>query len=84
MLKMVGDAKRDGRPIKLVVLGLSHMNLARLKDGQPIKFAGEDVGIAGVEVLIFVGETEQSMARELSDLIGPQTDVRIDRKVSDA
>ena len=76
MLKMVGSGKRNGRPIKLVLLGLSHINLDRLKADQPIKFAGEEVGIDDVEFVIFSGETEQSMARELADLVGPKTDVR--------
>jgi len=84
MLKMVGNGKRGDRPIRFVVFGLSHTNLDRLRAGQPITFPGEDVGIEGVEFLIFAGETEQSMGRELADLVGPNTKTRIDRRVTDA
>jgi len=69
MLKAGGRGVRDGKPVQFVVLGLSHLNLARLKEDRPI---------------IFAGETEQSMARQLADLIGPGTRTRIDPKVSDA
>jgi hypothetical protein len=81
MLKMVGEA-RGGR--KLVILGLSHMNLQRLKQGKPIHFPGEDVALAGVEVMIFSGKTEQSMARDLADLVGPGTQTKIDPRTTDA
>lgn len=46
----------------LVLLGLSDENLKRLKAGQPIKFAGEDVKLPGVKtVLIFNAPTEAHM-----------------------
>ena len=84
MLKMVGEATRGSRPIRLVVLGLSHQNLARLKAHQPIAFPGEDVGLPDMEFVIFSGETEQSMAREMADLVGPNTNVSTDPRLHDA
>jgi hypothetical protein len=86
MLKMGGDGvrKETGRPVKLVVLGLSHRNLERLKAGEPIMFKGEDVAVADVDFIIFSGETEASMAREMADLIGPGTRTKIDPRTTDA
>lgn len=84
MLKMVGAGKRGRQRIKLVVLGLSHLNLERLQQGQPIHFPGEDVTIPGVEFMIFSGATEATMAREMEELIGPQTKTKIDPRTTDA
>jgi hypothetical protein len=81
-IQLTGKMK-DGRLVHLVVLGLSRTNLARLKKGQPIRFDAAEVGLPDVEVLIFAGETEQSMAREIADLIGPETEVRIDPRLRD-
>src|SRR5215475_15429681 len=78
MLKMVGAGKRGSKNIQIVVFGLSHTNLDRLREGQPIHFPGEDVGIENVEIMIFAGESEQSMQRELAELIGPKTQTKID------
>lgn len=83
MLKMIGKGKRGDQDIDLIVFGLSQGNLDRLKEGRPITFPGEQIGLANVEFIIFSGETEQSMARELADLVGPETNVKIDPKVSD-
>ena len=54
---------------KLIGLGLSHVNLERLKSNQPIRFKGESIGVEGVDILIFSGTTEESMAAELSPAI---------------
>lgn len=84
MLKMAAGGTKDGKPFHLVILGLSHTNLARLKEGRPIKFDGAEVGLPeGTEILIFSGETEQSMAREMQEFIGPQTRVNIDPRLKD-
>jgi hypothetical protein len=85
MLKMhAGGTKDDGKPFHLVILGLSHMNLARLKEGKPIDIDATDVGLPeGTRIMIFSGETEQSMARELQALIGPDTKVHIDPRLRD-
>jgi hypothetical protein len=49
----------------LIGLGLSHKNLELLKSGKPIKFDGEAVGLKDVDVLIFAGETEETMQEDL-------------------
>lgn len=59
-------AKGDGPRGKVLILGLSHGNLDRLREGQPIKFDGHNYGFEG-EVIIFAGETEATMARLLMD-----------------
>ena len=68
----------------LLILGLSHMNLERLKAEQPIAFRGETVGLPGIEILIFAGETEQSMARDMAEFVGPNTCASISKRVTDA
>lgn len=52
---------KDGRP--LIVLGLSKMNLKKLKEGYPIKFNLNEIDLEG-EVLIFCGKTEQHILRD--------------------
>lgn len=81
MLKMRTQLS-DGR--ELLILGLSHLNLERLKAEQPIAFRGDTVGLPGIEILIFAGETEQSMARDMAEFVGPNTRVSISNRVTDA
>ena len=83
MLKMTLRAETKGKPVRLVVLGLSHGNLDRLRQGHPITVDGGEVGLPGVELLIFSGETEQSMAREVAEFIGPETATKIDPRLRD-
>jgi hypothetical protein len=85
MLKMFAKGKREnGKPMRLVVLGLSHGNLDRLRAGSPIRFNGATAGLDDdIEFLICAGETEQSMQREFHHLIGPGTDVNIDPRLKD-
>ncbi len=83
MLKAAAAGIIDGKAANIVVLGLSHMNLTRLKEGDPIKFDASDLGLPGTTILIFSGETERSMARDLQEFIGPNTDVDIDPRLRD-
>lgn len=64
----------DGRQI--LGIGLSHVNLERLKDNQPIRFKGEDVGLPDIDVLIFAGETEESMAKQMDPLLTAATVIK--------
>ena len=75
---MIKLAFRDkGRPGTVgYAFGLSEENIKRLKQGQPIKVDLAEMGGTG-SVLIFYGKTEQDMARDLADLIGPETKVSI-------
>lgn len=84
MLKMVASGTQNGKPVTVIVLGLSYRNLEELKKGRPIKVKSEDVHAPGYEILIFSGETEQSMGREMSELIGLNTKVHIDPRLADA
>ena len=61
---------------KLLAMGLSFENLKRLKDNQPIRFKGEDVDLDGMDVLIFAGETEESMAKQMKPYITAATVVK--------
>lgn len=64
MVKMLGT--KDGRTF--LGIGLSYSNLERLKAGRPIHFNAEEMhlpAIAVSDVIIFAGETEDSMRDEL-------------------
>ena len=60
----------DGKAVYL--LGLSDKNLEKLREGRPISLHLEDMGGNGQLVLMW-GRTEADIARELSDMIGPET-----------
>lgn len=61
----------DGR--KLIGLGLSFENLKRLKEGKPIHIQGEEIGFPSINLIVFSGETEESMKDDLKSFISPQT-----------
>ena len=65
----------------LYVFGLSHENLKRLKQGKPITFRMRERG-ANVDgrILIHAAQTEEKVALELSEYIGPTTIVKDLRK----
>ena len=64
MIKVRGQAK-DGSPI--IVIGLSHSNLDRLRAGQPISFGLTDIGLTG-SCIILAGKTEAAIIKELTDV----------------
>jgi hypothetical protein len=66
-----GAKGKDGRPI--LILGLSHDNLARLTR-DPIAVRIDEI-LPGVvaDVLIFAGESEETMAQALGSLIDAST-----------
>lgn len=64
---MLKATMRNGR---LVLLGLSELNIQKLKEGKPILVNGGDVGIPGKEIVIMYGQTEQDIAKELEQLTG--------------
>lgn len=63
---------------KLVLgIGLSHVNLKRLRNGQPISIDVKEMGFTTIdEVFVFSKKTEQDMADELSEFIGPDTKIK--------
>lgn len=84
MLKMGGRGEKAGKPTELVIIGLSHKNLKELKKGRPIKCSSLDFGCSvDIEILIFSGETEQAMAREMIEVVGPDTKISIDPRLRD-
>jgi len=68
------------RAADILGLGLSHENLRRLRDGKPITFPVSDVGgLEGVaRIMIFAGETEDTMQQELVEHfeLTPETEIR--------
>jgi hypothetical protein len=98
LAEFIGPETRVWRPKKMVkftyqdeatpdilnyAFGLSEGNIELLKEGRPIKVDLAAMGGTGT-VLIFYGRTEQNMARDLAELIGPETRVSIDPRVADA
>ena len=86
MLKMYAIGERDGKPMRLVILGLSHRNLDELykKKGRPIKIKGSDIGLEdNVEIFIFGGKDEQTMQHDFMEFVGPETKVHIDPKLKE-
>lgn len=65
-----------------VVLGLSDMNLQKLKEGLPIKINLKDLDMQDIEIFIFAGKDEHTMAEQFKDGIGPKTTVKIDPKLN--
>jgi len=61
---------KDGRPLYL--FGLSEMNLLKLREGLPMQIKLEPMGGSG-EIVIMYGTDEGAIARDLADLIGPET-----------
>ena len=63
MIKFKADNTKTGNT--LIGFGLSRMNCERLLADQPIHIDLAELGIAGYEVMIFGGETEEAMAAQL-------------------
>jgi hypothetical protein len=61
---------------ELLVLGLSRANRERLEAGQPMDVSQASHGMAmpaKLRIVIFVGETEDSMREQMRSMIGPET-----------
>ena len=68
----------------VVVLGLSHANLDRLREAGlsgGIQISGKELGI-DVDIWITAAPDERAMIRAFQDGIGPETDVRIDKRLT--
>ena len=68
MIKFLATDPTNGR--KILAMGLSHGNIGRLMEGKPIHFNIEQMGLSALrvnEVVIFAGDTEESMKQELED-----------------
>jgi hypothetical protein len=61
---------------ELLVLGLSTANRDRMERGDPIRISQKTHGLAvpaNLTIMIFAGETEETMATQMRELIGPTT-----------
>lgn len=73
---------RNGR--SYLIIGLSHANLDKLRaDGTQgfIKINGDEMQLP-IDVIITAGETETTLAADLSEFIGPDTKVHVSKKVA--
>ena len=70
MIKAVADTNKG----RLIILGLSKENIRRLQKDRPIDIDLSELGLSG-HIFIFAGDTEESMTRQLAELIGPETKV---------
>ena len=66
---MIKASANDG---ELVILGLSAKNIELLQQGKPIIVHGNDLGIKNIQILIFAGDTEETMAKEMEQFIHPE------------
>lgn len=66
---MIKAVKKEGPGgVPLVMLGLSHANLDRLREGEPIRLDVEQCGGLGLgqnEIVVFSGANEVDMTAEL-------------------
>lgn len=70
----VAAAKEGGG--NLLGFGLSARNVELLKSGKPIVIrAGDLGGLITDDIMIFYGETEDLMIKQIDDLIGPETTI---------
>ena len=86
MLKMVKDDGPNGAP--LVMLGLSHGNLDRLRAGEPIRLDIDQCAMLGLEqreLVIFAGESEVAMMREAEShgLVPPGAAADLERRFAE-
>lgn len=73
----------DGRD--LLMIGLSFKNLEKFKTevGDTfIKIDGKEMGVA-LDIIIFSGETEQQLARQLAPRITEETNTHFDPRLVD-
>ena len=69
MIKFLAGSDKE----TLVGFGLSEENIKALKEGKPISIDMSEMGIKDTRVMIFYGETEEDMEKELSSFINPET-----------
>jgi len=75
-LLKTGTAEKPGADI--LILGLSHQNLDRLRAKQPIVFNLREVGLPDCEVMIVADETEEKMQAELEKRFGAPRNITVD------
>lgn len=73
MIKATARAE-DGRQV--VVLGITDMNIARMREGKPIHVLSEEVGLSGFTIYIITGRDEAELEKTLRPFISPRTAVQ--------
>lgn len=79
----VGVAVITARIGNAILIGLSHANLDKLRaDGTKgyIRVAGADIA-SPIDIIITAAPTEAHLLEAMSDMIGPDTKVRIDERL---
>ena len=72
VIKLTGTHGKTGKPF--VLLGLSRGNLRKMEQGQPLHIFGAEIGI-DADIVIITGETEDDLAKQVSPLLQPATQV---------
>lgn len=61
-----------------ILLGLSHENVKRLEEGKPISVDLKEMGLNDGHLMIFVGETEQTMEADIRRMMGRSSEEKTD------
>jgi hypothetical protein len=77
MMRFAGD-KPDGT--RVIGLGITSANVARMAQGEPIIVNTEQFGLADVKIefMIFYGRTLEELNQQFAPLIGPNTQIHQD------
>lgn len=51
-----------------ILIGLEAGNITKLKEGKPIHFHAEEIGIEGYDVMLVYGDTKDSILHELKEV----------------
>ncbi|RPJ39493.1 MAG: hypothetical protein EHM35_02285 [Planctomycetaceae bacterium] len=73
MIKAAGISK-DGR--HFVLIGLSNMNISRLREGKPLHIFGAELGTSH-DIIIAWGNTEDDITKELRPYFGRDPDRQV-------
>lgn len=66
MVKFSGAGEnKDGKERKFVGLGITIANIQRMLNGDPIHVNCDELGVEGVDILIFAGKTEFDIEESL-------------------
>lgn len=58
----------DGAPV--LIMGLSNENLRRLREGQPVAFPAESIGLPPMDIVIYYAPTEEQAEALLCEMFG--------------
>lgn len=62
MIKFIANGKNGGQ---VIGFGLSEENVKRMKSGDPVYLHLDELGIEGIDVTIFYGQTEKTIVDDL-------------------